>query len=81
MGTALQAASRFANEPVERYLLDKGADINAQGGESGNALAAAWATAEEILAIVPIIAREGRERQCSGGSRSKCSGMGVNERQ
>ncbi len=38
---ALQAASYRGHDQVMQMLLDKGADINAQGGEYGNALQAA----------------------------------------
>jgi ankyrin repeat protein len=37
-GNALQAASSRGQEKVVQLLLDKGADVNAQGGEFGNTL-------------------------------------------
>lgn len=40
-GTVLQIASTHCNENVVKMLLDAGADVNAQGGEYGNALQAA----------------------------------------
>ena len=40
-GNALQAASCDGHEAVVQLLLNKGADVNAQGGVYGNALQAA----------------------------------------
>jgi hypothetical protein len=37
-GNAFQAASARGKEVVVKMLLDKGPDVNAQGGEYGNAL-------------------------------------------
>jgi hypothetical protein len=41
MATLSQAASLEGHEVVVRLLVDKGADVNAQGGEYGHALQAA----------------------------------------
>ncbi|KAK4221382.1 hypothetical protein QBC38DRAFT_377240, partial [Podospora fimiseda] len=35
---ALQAASSGGHQEIVKLLLDKGADVNAQGGEDANAL-------------------------------------------
>ncbi|CUS12883.1 unnamed protein product, partial [Tuber aestivum] len=40
-GNALQAAAKNGNESVVGLLLERGADVNAQGGSNGNALRAA----------------------------------------
>jgi ankyrin repeat protein len=40
-GNALQAASLQGHEAIVKLLLEKGADVNAQGGHYGNALQAA----------------------------------------
>ena len=56
-GNALQAASARGNEPIVRLLLEKGANINVQGGGYGNALQAALAQGNEP--IVRLAAGEG----------------------
>ncbi|KAH9225077.1 hypothetical protein K456DRAFT_1812498, partial [Colletotrichum gloeosporioides 23] len=40
-GNALQAASEEGHDNIVQMLLDKGADVNAHGGDYGNALQAA----------------------------------------
>jgi hypothetical protein len=48
-GTALQAASFKGNEKLVKLLLDKGADVNAEGGYFGTALQAASCRSHENL--------------------------------
>ena len=59
--SALQAASLNRNEAIVRLLLDRGADVHAQGGEYGNALQAASFNGNE--AIVRLLEKAMRERQ------------------
>jgi ankyrin repeat protein len=49
-GSALQAASAGAHENVVRMLLDRGADVNSQGGEHGSALRAATSGGHKNIA-------------------------------
>ncbi|KAK1958640.1 purine and uridine phosphorylase, partial [Colletotrichum sublineola] len=50
---------------VSRYLLDKGADVNAQGGEYGNALQAA--SLESHKEIVQLLLDRGADVNAQGG--------------
>jgi len=54
-GNALQAASARGYEGIVKLLLEKGADVNAQGGWHGNALQAASARGHE--GIVKLLLR------------------------
>jgi ankyrin repeat protein len=56
---ALQAASVRDHEKVARMLLDAGAEINAQGGEYGNALCAASQHGHEK--VVQMLLSRGEE--------------------
>jgi ankyrin repeat protein len=50
LGSVLIKHSHAGNEEVVQLLLDKGADVNAQGGEYGNALqAASWGGHKEVV--------------------------------
>jgi ankyrin repeat protein len=48
-GNALQAASSGGHEAIVKLLLEKGADVNAQGGDYGNALQAASSEGHEAI--------------------------------
>ncbi|KAF2788984.1 hypothetical protein K505DRAFT_254314, partial [Melanomma pulvis-pyrius CBS 109.77] len=51
-GNALQAASAGGYKEIVIVLLDKGANVNAQGGEYGNALQAAERHHKEIVKLL-----------------------------
>jgi ankyrin repeat protein len=52
-GNALQAASYRGYEVIVKLLLDKGADVNAQGGCFDNALhAASWMGREAVVKML-----------------------------
>ena len=71
LGNVLQAASYKGYEAIVKLLLDKGADVNAQGKRYGNALHAALEGGHEAIAkllldhleqrpiLVPDFSREG----------------------
>lgn len=65
LGFALQAAAYRGLEAIVRLLLDKGADVNAQGGEFGNALQAAALSRHE--AIVQLLLDKGADVNAQGG--------------
>lgn len=54
---ALQAASYEGHEKMVQMLLDAGADLNAQGGEYGNALRAASLDGHEKVVQILLKAR------------------------
>jgi len=58
-------ASLLGLEEIVRLLLDKGADVNAQGGEYGNALQAAASNGHE--GIVRLLLDEGADVNAQGG--------------
>jgi hypothetical protein len=62
---ALQAASERGYEQVVKLLLDKGADVNAQGGRYGNALQAASERGNEQ--IVKLLLDKGADVNAQGG--------------
>ncbi|KAL1991972.1 hypothetical protein VTN49DRAFT_4004 [Thermomyces lanuginosus] len=64
-GSALQAASYWANKDMVELLLDRGADVNAQGGEYGNALQAAsrWGNKE----LAEMLLERGADVNARGG--------------
>jgi ankyrin repeat protein len=51
---------------MTKLLLDKGAEVNAQGGRYGNALQAASARGRE--AVVKLLLDKGSEVKAQGGS-------------
>ena len=64
-GSALYTASDGGNERIVKLLVDKGADVNAQGGEYGNALqAASWRSNERI---VKLLVDKGADVNAQGG--------------
>ncbi|RDW58861.1 hypothetical protein BP6252_13337 [Coleophoma cylindrospora] len=63
----LQAAASSGNEPVVRLLLEKGAEVNAQGGQYGNALQAAAAAFGDNEAVVRLLLEKGAEVNAQGG--------------
>jgi len=64
-GFALQAAAVQGHEAIVQLLLDKGADVNAQGGYFGNALQAAAFRGSE--AIVQLLLDKGADVNAKGG--------------
>ena len=64
-GTTLDAALFGGYEKIVQLLLDKGAEVNAQGGHYGNALQAALAGGHEQ--VVKILLDEGAEVNAQGG--------------
>jgi ankyrin repeat protein len=64
-GTALQAAASEGEMEIVRLLLDKGADINAQGGEYGTALHAAVLQGE--MEIVRLLLDKGADVNAQRG--------------
>ncbi|KAL4947073.1 purine and uridine phosphorylase [Aspergillus filifer] len=64
-GNALQAASFHGYQGIVRLLLDKGADVNAQGGIYGNALQAA--SADGHPEIVRLLLDKGADINAQGG--------------
>ena len=64
-GTILQAASFGGHKEVVQMLLEKGAEVNVQGGFYGNALQAASAGGHET--IVQILLKEGADVNVQGG--------------
>ena len=65
-GFALQVAAFHGREAIVQLLLDKGADVNAQGGRFGNALQAA--SHRGYVAIVQLLLDKGAEMNAQGGS-------------
>jgi ankyrin repeat protein len=65
LGTALHAASLAGHEKVVKMLLDKGADINAQGGSYGTALYAASLQGHEK--VVELLLGKGADVNAEGG--------------
>jgi ankyrin repeat protein len=55
LGNALQSASSEGHKALVEMLLDKGADVNAQGGRSSNALQAASEGGHE--AVVKMLSK------------------------
>jgi ankyrin repeat protein len=53
-GNALEAASIGGHEAIAKLLIEKGADVNAQGEEYGNALQAASNGGHEAIAMLLI---------------------------
>lgn len=64
-GSALQAASIGGHEAVVQKRLDKGADVNAPGGEYGNALQAASYHVNRL--IVQLLLEKGPDINTSSG--------------
>ena len=64
-GTTLHAASLGGHEKIVQILLDKGADVNAQGGEYGNALQAA--SYEGRNQVVQMLLDKGADVNAQGG--------------
>jgi ankyrin repeat protein len=65
LGNALEAAAAYGYESIVQLLLDKGANINAQGGYYGNALqAAAWRGKESV---VQLLLDKGADINAQGG--------------
>ena len=64
-GFALQAAAYHGHQVIVQFLLDKGAEVNAQGGEYGNALQAAAFSGSE--AIVQLLLDKGADVNAQGG--------------
>jgi ankyrin repeat protein len=56
---ALQAASSKGHKQVIRLLIEKGTEVNAQGGEYGNALQAASSEGHEQ--VVRLLIEKGAE--------------------
>ncbi|OCK74175.1 ankyrin, partial [Lepidopterella palustris CBS 459.81] len=64
-GKTLLHLAAEGHEAVAKLLVDKGADVNAQGGEYGNALYAASAGGHE--AIVKLLVEKGADVNAQGG--------------
>ncbi|KAK7219748.1 hypothetical protein V2G26_007751 [Clonostachys chloroleuca] len=63
--TALYFGSQEGHETIVQLLVEKGADINAQGGEYGNALQAASQEGHET--IVQLLVEKGADINAQGG--------------
>ncbi|MCJ1445298.1 MAG: hypothetical protein MMC23_005803 [Stictis urceolatum] len=63
--TALVLASQKGHAPIVQTLLDRGAEVNAQGGEYGNALQAA--SIEGHASMVQMLLDRGAETNAQGG--------------
>ncbi|KAL9024573.1 MAG: hypothetical protein Q9196_006421 [Gyalolechia fulgens] len=67
MVTVLYAASSGGHEKIVQLLLDKGAEVNAQGGHWGNALQAASAASAEVHEkILQLLFDKGAEVNAQG---------------
>lgn len=65
IGNALQAASSKGHEKVVKLLLEKGANINTQGGVDRNALQAACGAGHDN--VVKILVEKGADINGQGG--------------
>ena len=65
IGTTLDAASLGGHEKIVQLLLDKGVEVNAQGGKYGNALQAASLRGHEK--IIQLLLDKGAEVNAQGG--------------
>ena len=66
IGNALHTAAYSGDLGTVRLLLDWGADVNAQGGEYGNALQAA-VTGDNVLEVVQLLLARGVDVNAQGG--------------
>jgi ankyrin repeat protein len=64
-------AASEGNEAVVRLLIDRGADVNTQGGEYGHALQAAALVGHE--AVVRLLVDRGADVNAQGGYYGKLS--------
>ncbi|KAK5213084.1 hypothetical protein LTR47_006963 [Exophiala xenobiotica] len=64
--TALLWASKGGHEKVVRILLDHGADVNAEGGQYGNALQAALKGGHEKMVL--MLVDRGADVNAEGGN-------------
>jgi Ankyrin repeats (many copies) len=73
----LQAASKGSHEKVVQMLLDRGTDVNAQGGY-GNALQTASGQGHEK--VVDMLLDQGTECECSRRTLWQCTAGCINAR-
>ena len=67
LNDALQTAAYHGNIEVTRLLLDKGVDVNARGGEYGNALQAAAAAFRGEIEVIRLLLDKGANVNAQGG--------------
>lgn len=77
-GNALQAAAtRNGNLNIVKFLIDSGADVNAQGGEYGNSLQAA--AVYGTLGLVKFLIENGADVNAQGGCHESALQTTINE--